>query len=103
MRKAGFFILGCLFISSCTPRITTSISRPLEPVHYKQEILMFGLNVAQPPHATEIGIVKIRDSGFTVNCGWDAVIEDAKMEARNAGGNAIKITRHIPPSIWGKP
>lgn len=92
--------MASLLLGSCNPRITTIVSRPLEPINYKEEILVFGLNEAVPQGSLEIGIVKIDDTGFTTNCGWEEVIEYAKMEARKAGGNALKITDHIPPNIF---
>jgi hypothetical protein len=49
--------------------------------------------------AEVLGIVKIGDTGFTFtkNCGYQDVLNNAKLQERNAGGNAIKIIEHIPP------
>ena len=68
---------------------------------YKEEVTVIGITEEPPATATEIGTIKIGDTGFSTNCGWDVVIEKAKTEARKAGGNVLKITEHIPPSMMG--
>ncbi|MDR3140485.1 MAG: hypothetical protein LBU37_01965 [Tannerellaceae bacterium] len=68
---------------------------------YREDVKVFGVEDIEPDDAELLGTVKIDDSGFSTNCGLDVVIDKAKTEARKIGGNAIKITKHTPPSIWG--
>ena len=68
---------------------------------YKQDVLVIGINEAEPENAEILGTVKVGESGFTTQCTYDIVIENAKLEARKVGGNAIKIIRHKPPSAFG--
>jgi hypothetical protein len=84
---------------SCTPVIMTSLEQSLPMTGSNEEIKVFGLNTDIPADAEILGIVKIGDSGFTFtkNCGYQDVLDQAKLEAKNAGGNAIKIIEHIPP------
>jgi len=35
--------------------------------------------MAAPQHSEVIGFVKIGDTGFSINCGWEVVIEKAKL------------------------
>lgn len=86
---------------SCAPRVTTTISKSYSPVDYREDIRVLGLQDPLPTKFDVLGTVKIGDTGFSTNCGWDVVVENAKMEARKAGGNAIKIVQHTPPSIMG--
>ncbi|MDC7217994.1 MAG: hypothetical protein PQJ28_03120 [Spirochaetales bacterium] len=62
---------------------------------------MIPLSESIPEAAIQLGEIKIGDTGFSTNCTWEVVIEKAKEEARKAGGNAIKITEHRPPSVMG--
>ncbi len=102
MNRIAYFSIGCLIVfSSCAPKISTSISKKYYPLDYREKVIVFGLQDSIPDNSEEIGTVKIGDTGFSTNCGWDVVIDKAKMEARKAGGNAIKITDHIPPSFMG--
>ncbi len=90
-----------LILSSCAPKTTTSITKKYPPLDYREEVLVFGLQDDTPEDAELLGIVKIGDSGFSTNCDYDVVLNEAKMEARKTGGNAIKIIEHKPPSFMG--
>ena len=90
-----------IFLGSCNPKISTSISTNYQPLDYKQEVVVIGLSQAEPDNSEYLGEVKIGDSGFSVNCGYDVVIDQAKLEARKVGGNAIKIIEHKPPTAMG--
>jgi len=103
MKKIHSLIVftGLILLSSCNPKISTSLSKNYPPLDYKQDIVVIGLDQAEPANAEVLGQVKIGDTGFTTNCGYDIVIDKAKLEARKAGGNAIKIMEHTPPSAMG--
>lgn len=90
-----------LIFSSCNPKITTTISRSYPPLDYKQDVAVIGLEDKEPDNAELLGQVKVGDSGFSTNCSYVTVLDDAKLEARKAGGNAIKITHHRAPSAIG--
>lgn len=98
----SLFIGGLLLLltSSCSPKVSTSISKHYAALDYREEVTVFMPVDDFPADAEVVGTVKIGDSGFSTDCGLDVAIEKAKEEARKAGGNAIKITRHQPPSFW---
>jgi hypothetical protein len=87
-----------LSLISCSPKISTIISKSYPPLDYREDVRVYELNEPVPSNSEKIGVVKIGDTGFTTNCKYEIVLEKAKLEARKAGGNAIKITKHIPPS-----
>ncbi|MGV3539726.1 MAG: hypothetical protein ACO1OQ_07945 [Rufibacter sp.] len=97
MRNLCLLLLAVAF-ASCAPKVRTSISQKYAPLNYKEEVRVFGLEENAPLSAEQIGTVKITDNGFSVNCGYEQVVEQAKAEARMAGGNAIKITEHRTPN-----
>ena len=103
MKKAHVVIIFVILASicSCSPKISTSISKNYMPIDYKQEIMVIGLDQAEPDDAELLGQVKVGDTGFSTNCSYDVVIDKAKMEARKVGGNAIKIIEHKLPSMMG--
>lgn len=96
-------IFGLLLTSlvACSPKVTTKLAKTYPALDYKEEVTVIGITEETPQTATEIGTVKIGDTGFSTNCGWDVVIEKAKMEARKSGGNVLKIIEHTPPSMMG--
>jgi hypothetical protein len=59
---------------------------------------VIGLREREPENSEYLGLVKIGDSGFSTNCSYEVVMKEAMLEARKAGGNAIKIIEHRPPS-----
>ncbi len=102
MRQISILVIVCtLTISSCTPKISTTISKNYSTLDYREEVRVLGLQDPVPTNSEELGVVKIGDTGFSTKCGWNVVIDKAKIEARKIGGNAIKITEHIPPSAFG--
>ena len=95
------FTIALITLNSCNPKISTSLDKNYPPLDYKQEVVVIGLDQPVPDGAEILGQIKVGDNGFTTNCSYDAVIEKAKLEARKAGGNAIKITGHKFPSAMG--
>ena len=94
-------VLCLLLLTACSPKISTSITKTYPALDYREEVVVIGLDDPMPADAEQIGTVKIGDSGFSTDCGWDIVIEKATAEARKAGGNAIKIIKHSPPNALG--
>ncbi|MDR2065485.1 MAG: hypothetical protein LBP85_07255 [Prevotellaceae bacterium] len=95
-------VLTCLFmLVSCSPKITTSISKTYSALNYEEEVIVLSISDSEPDNAELLGTVKVGDSGFSVDCNLTMVIDKAKIEARKIGGNAIKITKHSPPTILG--
>lgn len=102
MRKIFLYATCSIFLfSACAPKISTEVSKSYTPLDANTEVRVFGLDESMPANAEKIGVVKIGDTGFSSNCGWEVVIDKAKTEARNAGGNAVKIVEHISPSTMG--
>ena len=101
MKKNLFLLAGIILLfTSCSPKLTSTIVKRYPALQYQEEVRVFGINVPPPPSAEKLGNVYIGDSGFSVNCGYDVVIDMAKMEARKVGGNAVKITQHSLPDFW---
>jgi len=102
MKQLSILLIGCmLMLSSCGPKISTTIAKNYSSTDYREEVRVFGLQDPIPTNFEELGIVKIGDTGFSTNCAWEFVIDKAKIEARKVGGNALKITEHTPPSLFG--
>ena len=100
--KLLFHVLAITILcASCAPKIATTITSSRPPVDNFQPVEVLGLNEAVPDNAEVLGTVRIGDTGFSVNCAYDKVIEKARHEARKVGGNALKITEHKLPSAMG--
>jgi hypothetical protein len=102
MRKIKLLAIGFAFLlGACTPRIMTKINKSYAPLDYKEDVKVIGLLEPIPGNSEDLGTVRVGNSGFTSDCGYDLVLNDAKLEARKVGGNAIKILDNVPPSAMG--
>lgn len=101
IRKTIGLVVALALISACSPKVTSNLQKSYQPISYEQEVFVLGLNEEAPSQAEVIGSIKVGDNGFSANCGFEEVIELAKIEARKAGGNVLKITEHKLPSAMG--
>ena len=101
MKTLTPILLILFFLTACSPKINTQITKTYPTISYNQEVKVFGLKTVLPANVEVIGSVKIGDSGLTLNCTYEIVLENAKNEARKIGGNAIIITEHLYPNLLG--
>jgi hypothetical protein len=94
----SLMIAVILTLVSCNPKIATTLSKSYPPLDYREEVEVIGPDGMEPDFCEFLGEVKVGDSGFTVNCSFETVLEEAKLAARKAGGNVIRITEHKLPS-----
>lgn len=98
----SYGIIAALFaFTSCSPKISTNLSKSYPALDYQQEVAVIELDQPEPAGSEVLGQVRIGDSGFTTDCKYEVVLDKAKMEARKAGGNAIKIVEHQQPTAFG--
>lgn len=97
-----FFLLGAaLLLASCSPKLTATKIKAKAPLEPEEEVVVLPPEAPDPENATTLEVIKIGDSGFTSskNGTYDAVIAMAKTQARQAGGNVVRITRHLKPDF----
>ena len=94
-------VILLLILSSCAPKISTNLNKNYKPLDYRQDVLVFGINSEIPDNTEVLGSVRIGDTGFSTKCSYEIVVDKAKIEARKAGGNGIKITKHNTPNALG--
>ena len=98
-----FFLLGLagMLILACSPKVVSHLSADYPALDPDAEVLVLEENTPQSLLAgTEIlGTVRVGDTGFssTQEGSYEAVLELAKDQARQAGGNVLRITRHLVP------
>lgn len=90
-----------LLLFSCSPKISTSIIQKVQVNQENKNIIVYNIGASLPKSAKKIGTTKIGDSGFTTNCDYNTMLTIAKHEAKKNGANALQITDHILPSVFG--
>ena len=93
------FALLAITLQSCSPKIRTNLSAEThQALDANTEILIIKPDEKVPENAIYIGDLKIGDSGFSTDCGYTTVIEEAKSNAKNSGANLIHLTEVKKPS-----
>lgn len=100
--KKLFFLATMLLFISCS----TSISTKLATTNYQKlsddhQVIVLEKSDVLPDKSEFIGDVKIGDSGFTTDCGFNKVMTDATTSAKNAGANIIQIIQIKKPTALG--
>ena len=103
MKKLVFLFAIIISCCSCSPIVHKQIIRKMPAVDRRTEVTVYYVGDVVPENAEVIGGITVTGNGGDSNCGWEAVIETAKSEARNAGGNGLEITRHYFPGQNGNP
>ncbi len=99
--KGTFPILFLLVIlNSCSPSSNAALLKKYPTLAFNEEVTVLAIDDPRPKNVEVLGTIKIRDTGFSVKCNYERVVERAKLEARKAGGNIIQLTKHKKPDFW---
>jgi hypothetical protein len=104
LKKYLAVICSCLLLvtlfSSCAASVSyKSISEARQPKPDGFEVQVFQENETIAKKNTTLGLISVDDSGFTVHCSYDIVLEKAKEKAREIGADAIKIVKVESPDL----
>ncbi len=92
-------IIGIIF-QSCMPKVRSALSdMKYEPIEEGREIFIIGLGEEVPENSNYVGELKVGDSGFSTDCGYEKVTEEAKDVARKSGSNLILLTEIKEPNF----
>ncbi len=100
MKQTNLFLLflaGAL--TACSPKISTSLTKQYPPLLESTAVSVIEIGDSIPPKSEMLGRLKVGDSGFTMKCDYNTILEAAKLEARKVGGNAIEIVTHQYPGL----
>jgi len=101
MRTVASILLPVLLLAGCSPKVTTHLAGTYPPLGPDEVIAVVELYAPEPENATPVGLIRIEDSGLTTqkNGSYEHVIALAKEQARAAGGNVVRLTRHWEPDF----
>ena len=85
---------------SCTPKVSsTLLDNTYDALSENENVYVFEQDDSLFSDLKKVGELKIGDSGFSTNCGYDIVLEKAKETARKSGANVVKITEVKNPGF----
>ena len=96
-----FFISLILLQASCSPKIKTKMQTKQSALPYDAEVFVYSVSESTPAGLSPMGTLSVGDSGLTTNCGYDIILDQAKLTARKNGANIVKITEHKVPNAFG--
>lgn len=101
MKHLFITIWTIIILAGCSPKITSSLTSARPPLSKDVEVTILDADDPVPEKAEVLGQIKIGDTGFTTKNGnYAAVLNIARDQARQAGGNVVKITEHKSPDLF---
>ena len=96
------YIVGLLLIAFCSSCAASKHFCPYGEIYpaTKDTVKIISQVDSIPSSCIRIGDLHIYDAGFASQCGYEEVLNQAKMETNARGGNVFKVTRVSTPSIW---
>lgn len=100
MKNTILLFLSALLLSSCTSKIKTRLSDTrFAPLQVNSLILMTENQAEIPADSDFVGTLKIGDSGFTIDCDYEAVMAHTRVAAQQSGANLVLLTEVQPPNF----
>ena len=91
-----------VFIIGCAPSIKRSGYNDISVENNVEcDVSIEKSSAAAEPKGYSIGLIKVRDTGFSINCGYDDVITILKNEACKQQANYVYIRKEKYPSFFG--
>ncbi len=85
---------------ACSPKIRTHLTNTsFAPIASKEDIILLDEKDKVPENSVLIGDLKIGDSGFSTDCSYQTVIENAINTAKNSGANIIQLIEIKEPNF----
>ncbi len=101
MKKLLLSIVTTICIS-CAPSISSKIlNKNYSKLDEGSKIYVLEQNDSVPTSSELIGDVKVGDSGFSTDCGYNKVLSEITNIAKSSGANIIKILEVKAPNLLG--
>lgn len=94
-------LVGVLILFySCSPKVNSRLANSTYPkLDPNTEVIVLASDEKVPDKSDFIGELKIGDSGFSTDCGYKKVMQEAKDEARQNGANLLEIVQIKEPNF----
>ena len=100
MKKIVSLLLLVFMGISCSPKIKSALSdTSYAPLDLNEPIYIIEVGADLPKNSAYVGDLKIGDSGFTTDCGYEVVINNAKSTAQKAGANFVQLLEVKKPNL----
>jgi hypothetical protein len=98
--KSFVLVAALSVLSSCAPRIIKQLyAPPVAALAPDAPVVVLAVDEYRPDGCELLATVIVGDAGTTVNCGLERMMSEARRQARQAGGNVLKLIQITPPNI----
>ncbi|WP_031427106.1 hypothetical protein [Flavimarina sp. Hel_I_48] len=101
--KAIFKILFLILIvgfTSCSPKIKSNFTNPQPTLASDEKVALLDIEHKLPKNPIKVGDLRFQDSGFSTDCSFNSLMNQARIEARKSGANIVKIVEKKEPNLW---
>ena len=100
--RTNLYLVALALLTGCAPRVVGKLHNK-NYAQFNETTLVYVLESSDeiPMNSEFIGDIKIGDSGFSTDCGYNKVMSTAKDMTRNAGANILKIIQLKKPNPMG--
>lgn len=101
IKYAMLILVGVIFVK-CSPKVNQNVQSkyPSRSHLFYEAFAIYEIGELEEPNYEIIGEIEIKDSGFTLHCDYETVLELAKTKALTMGANAFVVTEHREPNNW---
>jgi hypothetical protein len=100
LRTLCILVITACTLASCGPKVMVNVMESRPTTAYNLEVKVLTMEDKIPSELAHLGTVHIGESGFTVKCSYDYVMQLVNEESRKIGGTLIRITEHKRPDLW---
>ena len=99
MTKFLFLLLAVLFIG-CSPKISSNFTNPQPKLSIEDKVALLDIEHKLPESIVKVGELWFQDSGFSTDCSFNSLMNQARNKARKNGANIVKVLDKKKPDLW---
>lgn len=100
MKKIIICTFGLILLYSCGAAVKTNISgEKYSPLSVDEKIYVLNSEANLPSNSKLVGDLKVGDTGFSTDCGYETIMSEAKKIAKTSGANIIKVKDFKTPGF----
>jgi hypothetical protein len=105
LHVVAFLLASALLLFGCTSQMRIVVVRSgaqqeFAPKLRGHDIKVLELDDSLPRDAIFIAKLEAKDTGVTIDCGYENVLAQTLAKARELGGDLIQIIQVYEPDIW---
>jgi hypothetical protein len=93
-------LITVIGFTSCSPKISSNFTNPQPKLSIDEKVALLDIEHELPKDLTKIGDLRFQDSGFSTDCSFNSLMNQARIEARKNGANIVKVVDKKKPDLW---